>query len=71
MLDFYVVSSINACKQSGCHLGALEGNLAIIESILSPFCKETPLLTCGIVPHSTSLVGEDKLVRNVIERYHI
>jgi hypothetical protein len=48
--------SILACKKSSHHLVALEVDSTIFDIILSPFCKETPLLTCESVPHITSLV---------------
>ena len=44
--------------RSGYHLVALEGNTAIFDAILSPLCVVTPLLTCGIVPHTTLLMDK-------------
>ena len=48
-----------ACKNSNQHLVALEVNLAIFNVVLCPLYK-TPLLTCGNVPHTTSLAENDK-----------
>lgn len=62
---------IHACQRSNCHLVALEGDTAIIDAILSPLCTKTPLLTCGIVPHATSLTNEDEHVHKVAKHSRI
>ena len=73
MIDIHVVTkcSIHACKQSSCHIVALEGDTTILDAILSPLCAETPLLTCESVPHITSLVDEDEHVSKVAKHSRI
>ena len=64
-------ASIHACKKSGRHIVAFEGDSTIFDAILSPLCKGTPLLTQGSIPHITSLVDEDELVWKVAKRSRI
>lgn len=73
VIDFLLCSSatIHACKQIGCHIVTLEGNSAIFNVILSPLDVEIPLLTCGSVLHTISLVDEDKPIWKVAKRSHI
>lgn len=51
---WFLGASIHACKLSGQHLVALEGDPDIFEAIIAPLCEANPLMTCGSVPKTTS-----------------
>lgn len=67
----FIGISSHARKRNDRHLVALEADLAIFNVFLCPLCKETPLFTCGSVPHTTSLADEDKHSRKVAKCFCI
>ena len=68
---WFLGASIHACKLSGRHLVALEGDANIFEAIIASLCEANPPMMCGRVPKTTSLSDENAHVWKVVKRSHI
>lgn len=58
-------ASIHACKCSGCHIMAFEGDFVIYDEIMAPLYNDTTPNTSTNATHMISIDDDDNHVRKV------
>lgn len=58
-----VGATIKACKLSGCHLVAYEGDKAIFDDILASMCYAPPPSSSALASHTLAFDNDDALIQ--------